>query len=46
MINSPSTLTEFDEKLWSMTIDSVTLHRGRRLVFRFRDGTEVENRLD
>jgi len=46
MKNSPTTLTKFDEKLWSMTIDSVTLHRGRRLVFRFRDGTEVESKMD
>ena len=46
MKNSPLTLSGFDEKLWSMTIDSVTVHRDRRLVFCFRDGTEVESRLD
>ena len=46
MKNSPLTLTEFDEKLWSMAIDSVTMHRGRRLVFRFRYGTEVESKMD
>ena len=44
--NSPVTLTEFDEKLWSMTIDSVTVYHNRRLVFRLRNGTEAESRLD
>ena len=46
MKNSPLTLGEFDEKLWSMNIDSVTVHRDRRLVFRFRDGTEVESKME
>ena len=41
MKNSPLTLDEFDEKLWAVAIDSVTVYHGR-LVFRFRDGSEVE----
>ncbi|MCL2426482.1 MAG: hypothetical protein FWD05_09115 [Oscillospiraceae bacterium] len=46
MKNSPLVLNEFDEKLWSMTIDSMTVHHDRRLVFRLRDGTEVESKMD
>jgi len=41
MKNSPTTLTEFDEKLWAMSIDSVTVHRDRRLEFRFRDARRL-----
>jgi len=46
MKNSPTTLAEFDEKLWAMSIDSVTVHRDGRLIFRFRDGTEVESKME
>ena len=41
MKNSPLMLAEFDEKLWAVSIDSVTVYHGR-LEFRFRDGTEVD----
>ncbi len=35
-------LTEFDEELWCALVESVTVYDGGRLVFRFRDGMEVE----
>ena len=35
-------IIEFDEKLWAATIDRVTVTPGGGLVFRFKDGTEVE----
>ena len=40
--SSPQVLTEFDEKLWTAAIDRVTVMLDDRLVFRFKDGTEVE----
>ena len=39
---SPQMLTEFDEKLWTAAIDRVTVMLDDGLVFRFKDGTEVE----
>ena len=42
MKDSPSVLTEFDEKLWAVTVDSATVYPDGRMVFRFRDGSEVE----
>ena len=39
--SSPQVLTEFDERLWEMAIDRVTVMPDNRFVFRFRDGTEV-----
>ena len=39
---SPQVLTEFDEKLWIAAIDRVTVMLDDRLVFRFKDGTDVE----
>jgi len=38
---SPQVLTEFDEKLWTAAIERMTVMLGDKLVFRFRDGTEV-----
>ena len=35
-------LTEFDEKLWLTTIDTVTVHADGRMTFRFQGGTEIE----
>jgi len=35
-------LTEFDEKLWTAAIDRVTVTLDDRLVFRFKDGMDVE----
>ncbi|MCL2508106.1 MAG: recombinase family protein [Oscillospiraceae bacterium] len=39
---SPEALTEFDEKLWTVSVDRVTVTTDGRLIFRFLDGTEVE----
>jgi len=35
-------LTEFDNKLWTTTVESVTVHADGRLVFRFKNGIEIE----
>ena len=35
-------LTEFDEKLWIALVEHVTVFQDGRLVFAFRDGTEIE----
>jgi DNA invertase Pin-like site-specific DNA recombinase len=35
----------FDEKLWNATIDRVTVYADERLVFRFKDGTEITETL-
>ena len=34
-------LEEFDEKLWLTTIDQVLVHHDGRMVFKFKNGTEV-----
>ena len=39
---SPRVLAEFDGKLWTAAIDRATVTPDDRLVFRFKDGTEVE----
>ncbi len=36
---------KFDEKLWNSAIDSVTVYTDERLVFKFKNGTEIEERL-
>lgn len=33
-------LTAFDERVWSATVQTVTIQRDGELVFRFKDGTE------
>jgi len=35
-------LTEFDEKLWLTTIETVTVHADGRLTFKFQGGTEID----
>ena len=35
----------FDEKLWNLTVDSVTVYTDERLVFKFKNGTDIEERL-
>ena len=32
------TITEFDEKLWLTTIDTVTVHADGRMTFKFQGG--------
>lgn len=34
-------VTEFDEELWYSTVDMVTVFEDKRMVFTFRDGTQV-----
>lgn len=38
-----SDLPEFDEKVWLTTIERVTVYHDGRLLFRFNNGTEIEN---
>jgi len=35
-------LEEFDEKLWAVAVEKVTVKPDGRLVFAFKDGTEIE----
>ena len=30
---------EFSRRLWNMTVDTMTVYEGKRLVFRWKDGT-------
>lgn len=39
--SSPSVVEEFDEQLWAVTVDTVTVTKDGKLHFRFKDGTEV-----
>ena len=34
-------ITEFDDRLWLTVIDTVTVHRDRRLAFRLQTGHEM-----
>jgi hypothetical protein len=34
-------VTEFDEELWYITVDTITAYADGRLIVRFRDGSEV-----
>ena len=36
---------EFDEKLWNSVVDTVTIYKNERLVFKFKNGTEIEEQL-
>ena len=36
------TLTEWEESMWQMTVESVTVQPDGKLLFRFQDGTVVE----
>lgn len=42
LYESGDQLTEFDSKLWSAVIDTVTVYHDGRLVFRFMNGMEIE----
>jgi site-specific DNA recombinase len=37
----PLVIKEFDEKLWSLTVDKVMVHRDGRLEFTFKDGISL-----
>ncbi len=36
------TLTEFDDKLWTATIEKATAYHDGRLVFTFKNGLDIE----
>ena len=42
--NQAAAMTEFDEGLWHLLIDTVTVHTGR-VVFTFRSGMEIEKAI-
>ena len=35
-------MAEFDEELWYATVDHVAVYEDKRMVFTFRDHTQVE----
>lgn len=37
-----ASLARFDAELWATTVDRVIVHSGKRLVFWFKDGCEIE----
>jgi site-specific DNA recombinase len=39
--SGPSVVEEFDERLWAVAVDKVTITKDGKLHFRFKDGTEV-----
>ena len=39
------TITEFDEKLWLTSINTVTVHADGRMTFKFQGGTEIEGEI-
>ena len=34
-------LTEFNEELWGSMLDHITVGKGKELIVRFKDGTEI-----
>ena len=38
-------LTEFDEALWTSTIDKVVIERDNNIIFHFRDGTKIKQEI-
>lgn len=41
----PLILEEFDDKLWAVAVENVKVTQDGRLVFSFKDGTEIEGSL-
>ena len=39
-------LTEFDESLWSATVNAMVVKSAKEVVFQFKDGTELPWRLE
>ena len=39
----PLVIDEFDERLWAVAIDRVTVIANGGLVFKFKDGSEINN---
>ena len=45
-ISEPAMLPiEFNEKLWDAVIDSVTVYHDDRVIFKFKNGKEIEEML-
>ena len=40
--NTEGTLTRFDDYIWRVTVEKVTVFHDGRMIFQFVDGTEVE----
>lgn len=43
---SNSLLTEFDEKLWCATVETVTVQTEQELIFKFKDGREMSWKIN
>lgn len=41
LVKQGDLVTEFDEELWYITVESVTVYADQRLLFTFRDGSEI-----
>ena len=41
IVSRPLVITEFDERLWVVAVDRVTVMADGGLTFRFKDGSEV-----
>lgn len=39
---SPDCLTEFDERVWQITLEKATVYHDGRIVFQFLNGTEID----
>jgi DNA invertase Pin-like site-specific DNA recombinase len=39
--NRPLAIEEFDERLWAVSVDTVTVAKDGKLTFRFKDGSEI-----
>ena len=41
MVETQEPVTEFDERLWSILVDFVTVYREKDIRVTFKDGTEI-----
>ncbi|MBS3977126.1 MAG: hypothetical protein KGZ75_10465 [Syntrophomonadaceae bacterium] len=41
----PLIMEEFEDKLWAVAVETVKVMQDGRLMFRFKDGTEIEGSL-
>ncbi|MDD4564717.1 MAG: zinc ribbon domain-containing protein [Eubacteriales bacterium] len=46
LVKQGDLVTEFDEELWYITVESVTVYADQRLLFTFRDGSEISIKPD
>ena len=40
---TPDSLSDFDERIWQTTLDTATVYHDGKIVFRFFNGSEIEN---